>query len=74
MIDHTGRNLYLILIPNSVTDQNDLTQTNQCYSISIRLLCGSTATCFDSVGSSSGNHYINMSLAIGLFTDMDPDR
>jgi molybdenum cofactor biosynthesis enzyme MoaA len=26
MIDHTGRNLYLILIPNSVTDQNDLTQ------------------------------------------------
>jgi hypothetical protein len=26
MIDHTGRNFYLILIPNSVTDQNDLTQ------------------------------------------------
>jgi hypothetical protein len=26
MIDHTGRNLYLILIPKSVTDQNDLTQ------------------------------------------------
>jgi hypothetical protein len=26
MIDHTGRNLYFILIPNSVTDQNDLIQ------------------------------------------------
>jgi hypothetical protein len=33
-------------------------------------LCGSTATCFDPVGSSSGNHYMNMSLVIGLFTDM----
>jgi hypothetical protein len=29
MIDHTGRNLYLILIPNSVTDQNDLTQVHR---------------------------------------------
>jgi hypothetical protein len=28
-IDHIGRNLYLILIPNSVTDQNDLTQVYQ---------------------------------------------
>jgi hypothetical protein len=26
MIDHTRRNLYLILIPNNVRDQNDLTQ------------------------------------------------
>jgi hypothetical protein len=26
MIDHIGRSLYHILIPNSVTDQNDLTQ------------------------------------------------
>jgi hypothetical protein len=29
MIDHTGRNLYLILIPNSVTGQNDLTQVKR---------------------------------------------
>jgi hypothetical protein len=31
MIDHTGRNLYLILIPNSVTYQNDLTQVKIVY-------------------------------------------
>lgn len=45
----------------------------QFYCISIRLLCGSTAICFGPVGSSSGNHYTNMSLVIRLFIDMDPD-
>jgi hypothetical protein len=37
MIDHTGRNLYLILIPNSVTDQNNLTQV---YSVHLAGTCG----------------------------------
>jgi hypothetical protein len=38
------------------------------------LLPGSIATCFESDGSSWGNHYMNMSLVIGLFTDMDPEQ
>jgi hypothetical protein len=42
--------------------------------ISTRLLCGNIATCFESAGSSSDNRYINMSLVIGLFTDVDPDQ
>jgi hypothetical protein len=37
-------------------------------------LCGSIATCFDPVGSSSGNHHMNMPLIIGLFANMDPDQ
>jgi hypothetical protein len=37
-------------------------------------LCGSIATCFDPAGPSSDNHYVNMSLVIRLFTDIDPDR
>jgi hypothetical protein len=38
-----------------------------------RFLRGNIATCFDPAGSSSDNHYMNMSL-IGLLTDMDPDQ
>jgi hypothetical protein len=46
----------------------------QYHCVSVRLLCGRIDTCFDPAGSSSGNHYMNMSLVIGLFTNMDPDR
>jgi hypothetical protein len=47
------------------------TASHNCIS-SIHTLCGSIAACFDPVKSSSGNHYMNMSLVIGLFIDMDP--
>jgi hypothetical protein len=40
MIDHTGRNLYLILIPNSVTDQNDLTQITCNKNINVPITVG----------------------------------
>jgi hypothetical protein len=42
--------------------------------ISISLLCVSIVTCFDPVGSSSGNLYMSKSRVIGLITDMDPAR
>jgi hypothetical protein len=42
--------------------------TQQFYDISIRLLCGSIATCFDPVGSTSDKYYMNISFVFGLFT------
>jgi hypothetical protein len=39
--------------------------------MSIRLLCGKIATGFDPAGPSSRNHYLNMSLVVGLFAYID---
>jgi hypothetical protein len=44
------------------------------YCIGVRVLYGSINICFDPVGSSSGNHYMNMSSVIGLFAERDPDQ
>jgi hypothetical protein len=54
--------------------QHSSSITNQYYCISIHLLCRSSATYFDPVGSSSDNHYMNMPHFIELFTYMDPDQ
>jgi hypothetical protein len=50
MIDHTGRNLYLILIPNSVTDQNDLTQVTFVILIKYKKLWEELLTHFPLMG------------------------
>jgi hypothetical protein len=61
--------LFMVFLMCQPTEQN-----KSILFISIRVLCGNIATCFDPAESSSGNHSTNISLVIGLFNDTDRDQ